>query len=48
MDSADYTCTMRVVVAENSIYVMAVESEKAKLSTENVEKFLASFTLLEN
>lgn len=48
MDSAAYTCTMRVVVAEHSIYVMAVESEKAKLSTENVEKFLASFTLLEN
>jgi hypothetical protein len=48
MDSADYTCTMRVVVAEHSIYVVAVESAKATLSTENVEKFLASFTIEEN
>ena len=48
MDSTDYTCTMRVVVAENSIYVVAVESAKATLSTESVEKFLASFTLEEN
>jgi len=45
MDSTDYTCTMRVVVAEHSIYVVAVESAKASLSTENVEKFLASFTV---
>ena len=45
MDSTDYTCTMRVVVTEHSVYVVAVESAKATLSAENVEKFLASFTL---
>lgn len=48
MDSTNYTCTMRVVVAEQSIYVVAVESAKATLSTENVEKFLSSFRIEEN
>jgi hypothetical protein len=48
LDSADYTCTMRVVLTERSIYIMSVESAKATLSPENVEKFLASFTLEEN
>ncbi len=47
-DSSDYTCTMRVYVAEHSIYVVAVESRKATLSAEKVEKFLSSFTLKEN
>lgn len=48
MDSADYTCTMRIILTERSIYITSVESAKASLSTENVEKFLASFTLEEN
>jgi hypothetical protein len=48
LDSADYACTMRVVLAERSIYIMSVESAKASLSNENVEKFLASFALEEN
>ncbi len=47
-DSSDYTCTMRVYVAEHSIYVVAVESPKATLSPDKVEKFLSSFTLKEN
>ena len=47
-DSPDYTCTMRVYIAEQSIYVVAVESRKETLSTEKVEKFLSSFSLKEN
>jgi hypothetical protein len=47
LDSADYTCTMRVVLTDRSIYIMSVESARATLSPENVEKFLASFTLEE-
>jgi predicted Ser/Thr protein kinase len=39
---------MRVVLAERSIYIISVESAKSSLSPENVEKFLASFTLEEN
>jgi len=47
-DSADYTCTMRVFLAEHSIYVVSIESPKATLSTDSVEKFLSSFSLKEN
>ena len=47
-DSADYTCTMRVFLAEHNIYVISIESPKASLSTESVEKFLSSFALKEN
>ncbi len=47
-DSTDYTCTMRVYVAEHSIYVVAAEGHRATFSTEKAEKFLSSFTLKEN
>jgi hypothetical protein len=47
-DSEDYTCTMRAYITESSIYVVSVESRKATLSTEKVEKFLSSFTLKED
>ncbi|HEX8143615.1 MAG TPA: hypothetical protein VF553_13525 [Pyrinomonadaceae bacterium] len=46
-DSTDYTCMMRVYLIERSVYVLAVESPKASVSTDNVEKFLSSFTLKE-
>jgi hypothetical protein len=47
-DAPDYTCTMRVFLAERSIYIISIESPKASLSTESVEKFFSSFALKEN
>jgi hypothetical protein len=47
-DSTDYTCTMRVYLGEQSIYIMIVESPKAVVSNANVEKFLSSFAFKEN
>lgn len=47
-DSADYTCTMRVFLAEHNIYIISIESPKASVSTDSMEKFLSSFALKEN
>jgi hypothetical protein len=47
-DAADYTCTMRVFLAEHSIYIISIESPKASASIESAEKFFSSFALKGN
>ena len=47
-DSADYTCVMRVYLGEQTVYTLIVESPKAAVSDENLEKFFSSFDLKEN
>jgi hypothetical protein len=44
-DAPDYTCSMRAYMIERNVYILIVESPKASVSNDNVEKFLSSFVL---
>ena len=47
-DSPEYTCTMRAYLIGQTVYIMSVESRKASVPLENVERFFSSFALTEN
>jgi hypothetical protein len=47
-DSETNILTMRVYLAERSIYLMIVESPKVAISNDNLDKFFSSLTFTEN